>query len=94
MPDDASPTPAAVLDHTDARAKAQIAKLQATFADSLVDAFHTLVTQSARAEEGSPLATLTLAQLDELLDCLHASVTQTPPDIDVLVPPDTPREDA
>ena len=77
------------LDHTDARHKAQLEKMQKAFADNLVAAFHALVTKSARAEEGSPLATLTLAQLDELLLCLHDTVTQPPPDA-----PDTPEEDA
>ena len=83
------PTPEPGLDHTDAPIKAQIAKLQAAFADNLVEAFYVLISKSARAEEGSPLATLTLAQLDELLRCLHETVTQPPPDA-----PDTPEEGA
>ena len=78
MPEETT-TPEPTLDHTDARRKAQLVKAQAAFAHDLVEAFHALITKAARTEV-SPLATLTLAQLDELLLCLHETVTQPPPD--------------
>ena len=79
MPDELTPpTPAdAPVDHTDARHKAQIEKMQEAFADNLCDAFGTLVLRSAQTEH-SPLATLTLAQHEELLQCLHETVTRPP----------------
>ena len=69
----------APLDHTEARSKAQLEKMQEAFAENLVDAFNTLVLETARVE-GSTLATLTIGQMDELMDCLHTTVTTPPPE--------------
>ncbi len=77
-----SPTPPdAPLDHTDARMQAQIKKLQAAFADQLVDAFSAVVIRTA-IEPSSTLATLTLAQHEELLACLQETVTTPPPEFE------------
>jgi hypothetical protein len=75
-----TPTPPlAPLDHTDARMQAQIKKLQAVFADQLVEAFDTMMQQSAREPE-SVLGMITLTQREELLACLRETVTQPPPE--------------
>ena len=66
-------------EHTDARHKAQLEKMQAAFADNLIDAFNTLVLQASRIPE-SALSTLTIAQMDELMDCLRTTVTTPPPE--------------
>lgn len=71
----------APLDHTDARMQAQLKKLQAAFADQLVDAFSTVVIRTAM-EPASTLAALTLAQHEELLACLQETVTRPPPEFE------------
>ena len=76
-----TPAPTSPLDHTDARRQAQLKKLQATFADQLVDAFSAVVIRTAM-EPASTLRTLTLAQHEELLACLQETVTRPPPEFE------------
>ena len=93
-----TPAPTPPLDHTDARMQAQIKKLQAAFADQLVDAFSAVVIRTA-IEPGSALGTLTLAQHEELLACLQETVTTPPPEFEAALsgaltdeePPQEPR---
>ena len=84
MPGETTPPPpltdAQVADQTDARLKAQVEKMQAAFADNLIDAFSVAVIRCAQTED-SALAVLTLAQHEELLACLRHTVTQPPPDV-------------
>ena len=68
-----------VSDHTEARHKAQLEQMQDAFAENLVDAFNTLVIEASRVE-GSRLETLTIGQMDELIDCLRTTVTTPPPE--------------
>jgi hypothetical protein len=59
---------------TDARIKQQLAKAQAAFAESLVDAFREQVARAAIADETSQLGSLTIVQLTELCEILEAIV--------------------
>ena len=80
MPDKTpTPKPVQPSEHEDARHQAQIEKMQAAFAANLVEAFRTLVVEASHLDESS-LGTLTIVQMDELLNCLRTTVTTPPPE--------------
>lgn len=98
MPDKTPPKPTLVLDHRansifdsnggsginlKARDTTALEQAEAQFANNLVTTFHTMVLQSALEQEGAPLASLTLAQMHELLACLREALAlPTPPEDD------------
>ena len=83
MPDKPPPTPTPVLDHRTARDNArnrtQHEQREAAVVARLIDNFHAVVMKRALTVEGSPLATLTITQLNELLVCLGEAITMPPP---------------
>ncbi len=78
-------------EHTQARIQAQIVKAQEAFATNLVDAFNTIVTRCAQTE-GNALSSLTLAQMEELMDCLFETLTNPPPEGAVPFLPEVPED--